>query len=73
MEMTLIPILICALGKGAGRVRNQRINRDPPNYSFVKIRQYLENSPGDLRRLFVSQTSAKSPQYTLALKTRKED
>ena len=35
-------------GKGAGSIGNQRMNRDHPNYSIVKIGQNTQKSPGDL-------------------------
>ena len=47
------------LGKRAGRIRNRRRNRDHLNYSIVKIGQNTEKSPGDLRKLAVTQTPAK--------------
>ena len=67
--MTIIPIVIGALGtvtKGliqgledfeiTGRVETVQ------NYSIVKIGQNTEKSPGDLRRLVVSQTPMKNHQ-----------
>ena len=39
------------LGKETRRLRNQRMGREPPNYSMIKIGQNTEESPGDLRRL----------------------
>ena len=36
------------------RVRNQKMNRDNPNYSFVEISENSEKSPGDLRKLVVN-------------------
>ena len=51
--------------KGPGRVRNQRMSQDHPNYSIVKIDQNTEKSPGDLRRLAVTQTPVKNHQLTL--------
>ena len=47
------------LGKEAGRVGNHRKNRDDLDNSIVKIGQYTELSPGDLRRLAIIQTSVK--------------
>ena len=44
------------LGKRAGGVRNQWTSQDHPKYSIVKINQNTEKSPGDLRRLAVTQT-----------------
>ena len=44
------------IGKGTGRVKNQRINRDRSNYSIVMIGQNTEKSPEDLKRLDVTWT-----------------
>ena len=46
------------LGKKTGRVGNRKTNRGHPNYS-IKIDQNTEKSPGDLRRLAVTQTPIK--------------
>ena len=48
------------------------MNRDHPNYSIVDIGQNTEESPGDLRRLAITQTQAKDSQQTLVRKTRME-
>ena len=40
-------------GKWAGRVGNQRMSQNPPNYSIVKIGLNTEKSLGELRRLAV--------------------
>ena len=42
---------------------------DHPNYSIVEIGQNTRKSPGDLRRLAVTQTSARNHQLTLVGKT----
>ena len=55
------------IGKGTGRLRNQRTSRDHPDYSITKIGQ----SPGDLRRLAVTQTPVKNHLLTLVRKTLK--
>ena len=60
-------------GKEDGRVGNWRTSRDHLNYSIVKIGQNTEKSPGDLRRLVVTQTPVKDHQLTLVSKTRKEN
>ena len=52
------------LGKGVGRVGNQRMRRDHPSY-IVKIGQNTEKSPGDLRRFTVTQTQVKDHQIAL--------
>ena len=62
MKVTLIPNLTGALGnhqrigKGTGRLRNKRVSGDHLHYSIVEIGQNTEKSPGDLRRLAVTQT-----------------
>ena len=43
------------LGKGAERLENGRSNRDYPNYSIVETGLDTENSPGDLKRLAVTE------------------
>ena len=50
------------IGKGTGRLRNQRTNGDHPVYSVIKIGQNTEKCPGDLRRLAVTQTPVKNYQ-----------
>ena len=60
------------LGKGARRVGNRKTNRSDPNYCIVKIEQNTEKSPGDLRKLAVSQTPVNDYQQALKWKTRKE-
>ena len=54
------------LGKGAGRVGNQRTSRNHPNYRNVKIGQNSEMGSGDLRRHAVSQIPMKNHQLTLS-------
>ena len=44
---------------------------DHPNYSIIKIGQNTEESPGDLKRLAVTQTPVRNHQLTLVWKTRK--
>ena len=60
------------LKRGSGRIRNRRTNQDNPNYSITMIGQNTEKSPGDLRRLAVTQTPMKDHQQTLVWKTRKD-
>ena len=50
---------------GKGRLRNQRTNRDHLDYNIIKIGLKTEKSPGDLRRLAVTQTPVKDHQLTL--------
>ena len=46
-------------GKGTGRLENQRNRKDRANYSIFKIGQNTEKSPGELRRLSVTQNPVK--------------
>ena len=61
------------LGKWAGWVGNWRTSRAYHNYRISKIVQNTEKSPGDLRRLAVTQTPVKDHQLTLMWKTRKKN
>ena len=78
MKVTIIPIVIGTFGtvtkglskgledlEAGGRV-------DHLNYSIVENGQNTEKSPGDLRRLAVTQTPVKNHQLTLIWKTLKE-
>ena len=56
-------------GKKIGRLGNKRAFRDHPDYSIIKIDQNTETSPGDLRRLAVTQTPVRNQQLTLVGKT----
>ena len=60
--MTVIPIVIGALGKRTRGLRNKRASIDNPNYSITEIGQNTEKSPGDLWRLIVTQTPVKNSQ-----------
>ena len=42
-------------GHKTGRLGNKRTSRDHPDYSIIKIGQNTEKSPGDLRRLAITQ------------------
>ena len=53
------------LGKRAGRVGNRKMSGDHPNYSIVKIGLNTQKTPGDLRRLAVTQTAVKDYQLML--------
>ena len=55
-----------------GRLGSWRTGRDYPNDSIAENSQNPETSPGDLRRLAVTQTPVKNRQLTLMLKTLKE-
>ena len=72
MKVIFILILIGALGrvtegllKGLGELGNKRTRGDQPNYYIIEIGQNTGESPGDLRRLAVTQTSLKDQQLTL--------
>ena len=56
-------------GKWTGKLRNQRTNGDHPNYSIAEISQNTEKSPGDLRRLALTQTPVIDHQLTLVWKS----
>ena len=82
MKVTIVPIVIGALGtitkgllKGmedlevVGRVSTPLYY---PNGSIAKNGQNPDTSPGDLKRLAVTQTPVKNHQLTLMWKTLKE-
>ena len=56
------------IGKGTGRLRNPKTSRDPSDYSITKIGQNTELSPGDLKRLNVTQTPEKKTSAIVAVK-----
>ena len=67
MKVTFLPVIIDALGtvterllKGLG---NKKMSGDHPNYCIIEIDQNTKKSPGDLRRLAVTQTSVKDHQH----------
>ena len=59
------------INKGTGGLENKRMSGDLPNYSFIKIGQNTEKSPGDTKRLAVTQTPVEDYQLTLEWKTLK--
>ena len=62
MEVTVIPIIIDALGTvtiGAKGLGNRRTSGDYPKYSIIKISQNTERSSGDLRKFAVTQNQVK--------------
>ena len=59
------------IGTGFGGFGNERTCEDHQNDSIVEIGQNTEKSPGDLRRLAVTQTLVENYQLTLVLKTSK--
>ena len=46
IKVTVILIVVGAFGKGIGIIRNQRKNRDHPDYRTVEISQNTQKSPG---------------------------
>ena len=48
--------------KGTGGLGNNGTSEDCPNYSILEIGQNTEKSPGDLRRLAVTQTPVENHQ-----------
>ena len=72
MKVTVIPTVINALstvpgktGTGIGGLENKRTSRDNSNYGLDEIGWNIEKSPGDLRRLAITQTPVKNHQLTL--------
>ena len=72
MQVTFIPIVIGAFGtvtkgllKGLEDLEVGRTCGDHPNNSIIKNGQNTKKSPGDLRRLAVTQTPVKSNRVTL--------
>ena len=70
MRITVIPIIIGALGTVTGGIRNKRTSGDHPNYRIIEIDQNIEKSPGALRRLAVTQIPAQNNPLTHESKTR---
>ena len=74
MILTVIPIVIGAWSSKVCKEawKNWKSEDESRNNSIVTIGQNTEKSPGDLRRLAVSQTPLKDHQQTLVCKTRKK-
>ena len=78
MKVTIKPIVIGAFGivtKGllkAWMTWKLAMSGDHPNDSIIENGQNTEKSPGDLRRLAVTQTPVKNHQLTMMWKTLKE-
>ena len=53
------------LGKETRRIGDQKRNLNHPSYSIAKIGQNIKKSPGDLRRLAVTQTPVKDNKLKL--------
>ena len=54
------------IGTGTGGLGNKRTSGEYSNYSTVEIGQNTEKSPGDLRRLAITQPQVNKHQLTLA-------
>ena len=74
MKVTIIPIvdwcfwhgnLRIIKGTSPGGFGSWRPSGDHPNNSIIENGQNTEKSPGDLRRLAVTQSPVKDPQLTL--------
>ena len=69
MQVTIIPIVIGAFGtvtKGLLKgLEDLEVGGDHPNYYIIENGQNTEKSPGNLRRLAVTQTPVKDYQLTL--------
>ena len=71
MKLTVILILIDALGpqmfcKNAGGIRNQRKNRDHPNYCIAKNGWNIQKKPETLKQLAVIQSPVKDHRRKFA-------
>ena len=73
MKVLLILIVIGALGTVTKilvlGLLDLEISWDHPNYSIVEISQNTKKSPGDLKRLVVTQTPAEKYQLTVVQRT----
>ena len=69
MKVTIIPTVIGAFGTVAKGLGSWRTSGDHANYSIVENGQNTEKSPGDLRRLVVTQAPVKNHQLKMMWKT----
>ena len=72
MNVTIMPIVIGAFDtvtKGPGWHGSWRTSGDHPNDSIIENGQNTEKSPGDLRRLTVTQNPVKDHQLAVMWKT----
>ena len=67
MKVTVISVVIGALetlfqrlGKGTRRIEIQETSGGHPDYCIIKISQNTEKSPGDLKKLAITQTPMKN-------------
>ena len=65
IKVTIIPIVIGAFGTETKGLLSWQTIGDHPNYSIIEKGQNTEKSPGDLRRLAVTQTRVEDHQLTL--------
>ena len=72
MKVTVTPIAIDAFGtvterivKGNGELGNKRTCGDHPICNIIKIGQNTEKSPGEFRRLAVTQTLVRNHRLRL--------
>ena len=63
MKVTIVPIVIGALGTITKGLGGWRTGRDYPNDSITENGQNSETSPGDLRRFALTQTPVKTISY----------
>ena len=57
------------LGKETGGIGNQRKNQDYADHGIDEISSATQKSPGDLKRLVVTQTRVKDNQLKMVWKT----
>ena len=59
------------IGTTTGGLRNKTTSEHDPDYSIAEIGQNTEKSPGELRRLAVTQTPVRTHRLTSVRKLRK--
>ena len=76
MKVTVILMIIGALGtvtkgliQGQVDLEMKRTRGDSPNYCIIKINKNTEESPGDFKRLAITQTPVRNHRLTLLRKT----
>ena len=60
-----IKVMLIPTDTGTGIVGNKKTNVEHPNYSIIGIGQNTKKSPGNLRRLAVTQNPMEKHQLTL--------
>ena len=71
MILIVFSALGTVTGTGTGGFGNQRTSGEHPNYSIVEKDHNSKKSPGNFRRLAVSQTPVQNNQLMLVWKTLK--